>query len=611
MRESRCALAGFVLGLFCWSAETSVAAVRILRLGLTPHPVWTDTASYVLVGIGAAAAAALLVRLLPVSASRKYLLVVGLALSGLVSLQVATWYFIAYNPAKATLLPLNSYGALMLALILCASLVVGLAAAYLYQLACHYLGGLRCGLAVLALSLLPLGLAAVSAPASPTEAPATATPGGLPNLVIISLDTLRADRLGCYGHPGGLSTNIDRLASEALLFANCYSQSSWTLPSFCSLFSGLDPAEHGAGWQVGEFQATGLKPEVVSLAERLSQAGYTCSSFQANPNMIPLYGVTKGYQPYLGPSELRLYGPPLLRVLWTRLRHHRVGQKLEGSLVTQAARSWLADCPQPFFAWLNLMEMHTPYYTDSGEGFNTAPLRVRGALATKAELAKALHSYEGALRKADRLVGAFTTWLREHYPNTILIITSDHGEEFADHGGRPRGWESIYDGGFGHGHTLYQELLHVPLIIHLPAPTRAKVIRTRVRLKDLYPTVLDMLGLPETKGSGAASLLPLLEAESADRPVLSESIRWGSQKRALVTGNLKYIEHEASGRCELYDIAQDPLEQHDLAAAQAPEVERLKAALHKLPHYTAANAGPVVKPPTELERELKDLGYVN
>ncbi len=611
MKESPSTLGiGLLSGLLCWSAEVSISALRVLRLGLSPQFSWTTAAAYMLVATVAAALAGLLLRPLHLEPVRRILLSVALTLAAILALQSVTWYFIVYNPANAALWPLNLYGALMLALLLAASLAVGLAAAYLYQLATRRLGAGRCALAVLLASLLPLGLLTIAARAPrPTAAPPE---GSLPNVVVLSLDTLRADRLGCYGHPGGLSPNIDRLASQGLLFANCNSQAPWTLPSFCSLFTGLNPAEHGGGWQMGPFQATSLRPEVVTLAQRLSGAGYTCGCFQANPNMISIYGVARGYQTYLGPDELRLCGPPLLPTLWARLTRLRAGQKLEGSLVTQAAESWLKTCRQPFFAWLNLMDLHTPYYTDSGEAFDTGPLRAKGASVTAAQRARALHCYEGALRKADRFVGAFAAWLKENRPNTVLIITADHGEEFWDHGGRARGWESIYASGIGHGHTLYQELLHVPLIVCLPPPAgRTRVIRTRVRLKDLYATILDMLGLPPTKGTSAASLVPLLEAEGADRPVLSESIRWGTQKRALAVGNLKCVEHEATGRYELYDLAQDPRERHDLAAGRPADLDRLKAALHQLPHHDRAAAGAVVKASPELERELRSLGYVN
>jgi arylsulfatase A-like enzyme len=190
------------------------------------------------------------------------------------------------------------------------------------------------------------------------------------------------------------------------------------------------------------------------------------------------------------------------------------------------------------------------------------------------------------------------------------MVLSDHGEEFRDHGGRSRGWDASYDRGFGHAHTLYQELLHVPLIIQLPPPAaRSKVVKARVRLIDLYPTILELVGLPRPEGLSAASLLPLLEeGQAEDRPAPAECLLRGSQKRSLVEGNLKLIEHEASGRYELFDLASDPREQHDLAQARPAEVERLAAALRRLP---ARTLGPVIRPPAELERELKNLGYVN
>jgi arylsulfatase A-like enzyme len=618
MKEVRFTLAaGALLGLLCWSAETSLRAVSILRLGFRPHLSWADAASYAGVGIAAATAVGLFLMLLRLGPARRRLLTVALSVAGIVGLQSATWYFVVYDPVGPTLLPLNAWGAVVAALLLAASLTVGLAAGYIWQLVSRRLGERRLGLALL-LALLVPPLVALGTPAWPASSqPAPGSPGdGLPpNVVIISLDTLRADRLGCYGRPGGLSPNIDRLASEGLVFANCLSQSSWTIPSFCSLFTGLLPAEHGAGWPLGKKVYTSLRPEVLTLAERLSEAGYTCGGFQANSLMGPIYGVAQGYQLYLKPQDLRAnWGPPLLAALWENLlrTYRHMGRKLRGSLVTRAARAWLEGRQQPFFAWLNLMECHAAYRTDEGESFRLRPFKIHKKLMNERERARARHCYGGAVQKADRLVGQFVDWLDAAHPNTILIVLADHGEELNDHGGRLRGWEFAYDRGYGHGHTLYQELLHVPLIICLPGQdARHALVESRVRLMDLYPTILGLLGLPEPKGLAAQSLLPLLEDEGSEgRPCLAESLLFGSQKRALVMGDLKCIEHEASGRCELYDLASDPGERHDLASGRPLELESLRAALNEFPHRSECTPGPVVKPPPRLERELKNLGYI-
>ena len=360
-----------------------------------------------------------------------------------------------------------------------------------------------------------------------------------PNVLLLSIDTLRADRLGCYGYTRGTSPHLDRLVAEGTLFEWAYSSAPWTLPSYASLFTSLLPADHRAG-VVSEREARFgtddvapkkttelLRPDVGTLAEAARSAGWRTAGFYCNPYIGASAGVDRGFD------------------RWVR---YQSGAKAGVDL----AQAWIADnAKQPWLAFVHLIDPHMPYAPPAPYDERFAGTKVEdlpawppslGALRAQAdENLRRLCSdlYDGEIAYADAQLGRLLEALRVsgELDNTVVILHSDHGEEFWEHGG------------CDHGHALHEELLRVPFAIVWPGRVPAQRIATRVRTLDLYPTLAELLGwqAPHALADGV-SLVPLLQgsASAHDRRVTAEAILWGDREhKALFDQGLKYI---ASGK---------------------------------------------------------------
>jgi len=434
---------------------------------------------------------------------------------------------------------------------------------------------------------------AIGAWATPELAVARAAETGA-NVILLSLDTLRADHLGSYGHSRPTSPHLDALAGRGYRFATAISQAPWTRPSHRSMLNGLYPSSHG------ELESPGL-------AELFWRQGMRTFALTGGGQLDTRFGFGPGFESYQGQEWLR--DPDQL----FRRLDARPGNR--------------------FFLFLHSWEPHDPYEDDRFAAglpagrivapFDLAQYRRLGEALSDEEKAYAEALYDGDIARADAGIGDLLTGLERRglLERTVIAITSDHGEAFWEHGF----WR--------HGQSLYEHQIRVPLILWIPPALRARhglgdparggtVIREQVALVDLYPSLLELAGVAITHPVQGRSLLPLPRGESLPaRDVLSEDVNIkGVERKSLRSERSKLIqtiphdlERDWGPELLLFDLGRDPGEQHDLAP-ELPEVAAVLrdriTALRARGDETPEELVPADLDP-ELRRQLEALGYIN
>lgn len=437
-----------------------------------------------------------------------------------------------------------------------------------------------------------------------------------PNILIILIDTLRADRLGCYGNGNDLTPFLDRFAGSATVFRHAYATSSWTAPSVASLFTSRYPSQHGVVSVV-----TKLDQREITLAELLTQAGYRTGAVVANDIVAPRIGYDQGFALF---RNVQASAGPL------------------GASGIEWLEAVRAEAPAtPAFLYLHFMDPHWPYappqkYIDRfvRPGLNpTAELdkmrrkvsrtlsaqyvtgvRDDGPGFTCDEIGLLESLYNADVAALDAELNALFAELEDRHllDNTIVVLTSDHGEEFLDHGG------------LFHAYTLYEESIRVPLIVRMPGQTRGRVVETPVSLVDVAPSLLRLLDLeipPGFEGKPFADLLggywwpavaerwrhwatparifAEIEGESVRQPQLRlHAATIIERGRKLLLG--------AHGEPEMYDLTRDPNEERSAAVA-AELLADLHAVQRSLTPHTLVH-DPVGLDAASLDR-LRALGY--
>lgn len=393
---------------------------------------------------------------------------------------------------------------------------------------------------------------------------------GGPNVLFITLDTTRADRLGCYGYAEALTPALDGLAAAGVRFERAYCQVPLTLPSHTTMLTGLNPPS--TGLRVNGAGALGN--DIPTIAERFKARGYRTGAFIAAEVLHSRHGLSRGFDCY----DERL-GNTGGTGLWHAERR--------ADEVCDAVIAWLDEAPDAsFFAWVHFFDPHLPY--DPPENFRERPT----------------DPYDGEIAFMDSQLRRLLDWLDAHAARekTLIVAVGDHGEAFGEH--------DEYE----HGLLLYEPTLHVPLIFAWPGKLPAgKVVRCGARLIDLAPTILDLLGygpLPDAQGE---SLRAALTADDGTwRPIYSETdyplVGFGwTPLRSYATKQWKYIE---APRPELYDRVNDPAEATNVIDKQAEVAasleEELEALLAGIPHREAV----AVELDAEALRALESLGYV-
>ncbi|UCH36106.1 MAG: sulfatase, partial [Armatimonadota bacterium] len=425
---------------------------------------------------------------------------------------------------------------------------------------------------------------------------------GAPNVLLVIVDALRADKLGCYGSSAGLTPELDRFARDAVVFDSAFASAPWTVASMGSIFVSQRPSEIGIWRRPAEGHKVrfdgGLFTPQPTLAEVLRKAGYMTAAELVNPLLRRDQGAARGFIIFRNPDDFRGDALPALPRLgryeeW--FLHTSLGRRLaealfdkheyfgsrqldrhEAERLVQDASRWLAARDrQPFFLWMHLMDTHVPYNPpekspETLAAFPEPPFEpdgkfykdlVWGRIALGAGDKAYLQAlYDDEVRYADRWLGRLMASLRELglFDNTTIIVTADHGEEFWDHSG------------FEHGHSMYDEVLRVPLLIKFPRGAHAgDRVRAQVGLIDVLPTVLDVAGVAIPDGVRGRSLVPLLGGDSAagqGRELFAEMTLYGEELKALRTSEYKVIFHPESRAMEVYDLRADPRERHNLAA---------------------------------------------
>ncbi|MFM2244598.1 MAG: Choline-sulfatase [Pseudomonadota bacterium] len=402
------------------------------------------------------------------------------------------------------------------------------------------------------------------------------------NLIVISMDALRMDHTGLGGHKGGLTPNLDRFGEEAVVFTHAVSAASWTLPSHMSMWTARWPSVHRVTNKLsllgqGQMADTTLSPGIETLPNLLCQAGFACAAFTGGAGVSGRFGFNRGFGTYVDdrPFAGLDYSAPL-------------------------ALDWLQQHKdERFFLFLHGYDSHgqhplpesiiqgIPYAGALDGGIEEqARLREEGLAAIQApgqdaslvgkvgpEDATFLSAIYGKkVQQADERLGAFLDGVQRLglLENTLVVIVSDHGDEFLEHGG------------LDHGHTLYEEQLHTVFVMRVPGFARKHEVDGVARTVDLFPTLLALLEQPVPAGLDGQSLLPMMRGEEPGRVAFAETdYRLFVHRRAIREGRYKLVLDLQDGERRLFDLEADPLEQRDISSGEPRRTYELEQSLKR------------------------------
>jgi arylsulfatase A-like enzyme/Tfp pilus assembly protein PilF len=411
-------------------------------------------------------------------------------------------------------------------------------------------------------SLLPCASTVFAAPVAP------------PNVVVITIDTLRADHLGCYGYKQIRTPNIDVLAADSARFERAYTVVPVTLPSHTVMFTGTYPMLNG----MHDFAANKLNATQPTLASVLKEHGYATAAVIGSAVLDSRFGLNRGFDFYYDHFD------------FNRLQESNLEEmERPGNLVADVTLDWLSkNYSKKFFLWMHLYDPHYPY---------------RPPAPYDAEYKD--HPYDGEIAFADAQVGRLVRFLKSKglYANTLIVLSGDHGESLGEHGEKT------------HGFFVYNATLHVPFLIHLPGVASPRVVPDLVSLADLMPTVLQTLKVNIPSQIQGRSLMPLMKTKEQEeaRSLYAETFlprlhfNW-SELRSVESTNYHFID---APKPELYDLTKDPGETQNLFAEKKAIGEEMRARLAALIRQYSAGEELAEKTgldPALMER-LKSLGY--
>lgn len=479
------------------------------------------------------------------------------------------------------------------------------------------------GLGRLPLLLLALFLAS---PVVPVVAWTPASPassldsdGPVRRIVLLTVDTLRRDSLSLYNADSPSPTPaLDRLGEDSLIFEKAFSSAPWTVPAFVSMFTGLTPDVHGINHNFPE-----LPEDMKLLAQPLQEKGYLTAAIG---NQIQLRRMDRGFDHFrIGPEK----SPFHPRTTFGRLLGRRwSADQWTSQRISNLARRWLGENRnQDFFLWVHWIEPHISYappteYLPDPSLSASLGARFEGSLHSSVRAGRVIRSaeeklwlrelYDAEVRYTDDIVGQVLEQLRELdlYDDTLIVFTSDHGEEFWDHDN----WE--------HGHSVYDEVVAAPLLIKLPGESQSQRITTPVSTASLTRTLLDLANIaPGENPLQSPSLKPLWQGDAAEAEpstVYIAGVEYFEPQEAIVFDHYKYIARPDSQREELYDLKQDPKETLSLTDSRPALLARGRALLesHRSRVRASASGGPSANGPEsemspDVEAQLRALGYID
>jgi arylsulfatase A-like enzyme len=458
-----------------------------------------------------------------------------------------------------------------------------------------------------------------------------------PPVVMISLDTTRADQLSLYGYTRKTTPHLEQLAQQATVYTNAVSAADWTLPSHASIFTGVYPSWHGArNYAVDPHVIQPLDGSFQTLASILSERGIFTAGVAANKAFLsPEWGLGRGFQSFNVQAPVEVMSQMYTYNLRQGIRRllscftdtgsfdtlYRSADDVNVDVISTMEDRRVRE--RSFFLFVNYMDAHAPFIASVPKGASLPSGHGAPQLMEHMKLAKdmldgvgdyperarklTVERYDVGIAAEDEAVGDLLAWLkrRDLFDRALIIVTADHGESFGEH--------KLVNHGFG----TYQDQVHVPLVIKFPGQKRPQTVTELVSHVDLLPTVLATVGISAPDHIQGMSLVN--GAALSDRTVIAESFpnrpgtmpnaRFDRIERTIRAGNLKLIVSD-KGRRELFDLSQDPSELHNLIARNLPEAEPLDAALRKwiggIPVRTK-QATPVSQ---QQRNRLKGLGYV-
>lgn len=443
-----------------------------------------------------------------------------------------------------------------------------------------------------------------------------------PNVVVVLVDALRKDHLGCYGYDRDTTPVIDGLAGEGLLFSNPVAQAPWTAPSVASIFTSRYPGQTGVRvieWKYDEksLLISSMVGDIKTVSEVFNDNGYTTACVNTNPYLSDKFGINRGFT-----DRRYAHDAPAGRVVDLGIDIIKGGLDPTGK-----------PGQKPFFLYLHFMDVHGPtnpphpydnmYPTldgkphspkqhgfdlyDKGEGLDTEGFRIYRSHKTAL--------YDGALSYVDSEVGRLARFLKEKelYDNTVIVVMADHGEELWDHAlvekklfPNPRGRYGV-----GHGHTLYRELVEVPMVFCGKGVPKGKAAM-QVRNVDVVPTLFGLAGIAVPPGMEGEDVIGKYNSGKLDDlPAFSEDIAYGDEMKSFQVTRYKYLRYLGKGRNEfLFDKNMDPGEHKDRSAEDKDITSSMSARMDGFTKGFKQQQGKPITLDNETREQLRALGYI-
>jgi len=450
----------------------------------------------------------------------------------------------------------------------------------------------------------------------------------VPHVILIVLDTVRADHLSIYGHPG-VTKNLQEFSRDALVFENFVATSSWTIPSHASLFTGLYPSEHGSYGNLDPKRKDPwgfplpfpLSDEFMTLAEIFRENGYKTSAIVSNSLVLePMFKLDQGFQSIdcsrsIGAIYQQYPFRPILHTfccITNIYPKYTLYYRTAEDITKESIRLLKNSLPSPIFLFINYLDAHGPYLpprpfagyylNKSFPHFYRLKLYILGLIGRLDKESRdlfQLSQYDGEIAYLDNQLGKLFSQSKkmEMYESSLIIITSDHGELFGEHG--------IY----WHKSLMYEGVVKIPLIIKFPFSKRMGRYKEIATLSDLYPTILSICGLPIPDGISGKSF------GNSSSPIVSEFYNYGIGKhQILYDGQYKYMKCEYQREAELYNLDEDPKEKENLAERLPSIVAIMERKLKDWENtHTPKGASSLDEEATmtqSMREQLKALGYI-
>jgi arylsulfatase A-like enzyme len=435
------------------------------------------------------------------------------------------------------------------------------------------------------------------------------------HVVLLSIDTQRADRLSCYGYKRKLTPAIDALAAESVLFEHCASQASWTVPSMVSVMTGCYVAE----------ELLAIPKQQETLAESFQKAGWSTAGFVCNNILNGKDGFERGFATF--DCELPTYGPNTPIFEW--LRAHKDERSFVWIHLNEVHDEGYAYRPQPEKDWRKYRDLREPFSAERTQYYDdlTTNLKLTDGPASLARMQEEDGAYDDDVRYEDQRIGEILAALKQlgSWDDTLFVLCADHGEGLFTHEQFFSGTrKKAFDNGepatlfntlqMTHGSQVYKELIHVPLLVHAPGLSAARVAGW-VENVDLAPTLLELAGIPRREQHQGQSLLPLLQDpkdKDALRPAVFSHSRYNDS--LIDQDSFQLIQITPVGSCDfdlknqLYDLKVDPEERHDLIGRESARTQALGQLASRRTHEgLKGDVGPLSK---EMLKILEGLGYV-